>query len=233
MNFLSRYSGMFLMAALVIGALAGICIYALIKIAGMHIKYRKELNLATATRKEVEAQLALEMEVENLLFILLLDFINSTDATNLVYKTTILQQVVLILEADPTFVRDVRSAMLRPGGTQPILHQIIGQQLQHLNPTTAESYIRTAERVDDLKQVCQETEAARDKALQALALDPQPQYQSGTVHKSALNSVQMLTADGSVKLVFDHETAEELNKLRDHAEAAESAEKTDSDDDSE
>ncbi len=229
MSFLNRYSGMFLVAALILGALAGVCIYALIKIARMHIKYRKELNLATATRKEIEAQLALEMEVESLLFILFLDFINSTDATNLVYKTTILHQVVSILEADPTFVRDVRSAMLRPGGTQPILSQIIGEQLQHLSPNTAESYTRLVERVGDLNHVCQETEAARDKALHALALDPQPQYQSRAVHKSALNSVQMLTADGAVRLVFDHETAEELNKLEGQITAADQSEDTDPD----
>ena len=216
-----RCSGMFLAAALILGAVTGICLWITGCIMRKHIQYKRELKLSTATRREVEAQLALNLEVENFYLILMLDFINTRDATSLVYKTTMLRTISGILSADPTFIREVRSAMIRPGGTQTVLMSILDGASEHLDEDTQLSYTKFEQGIDDLSKVCHEASIKMQKAQDKVGLIPQPGYIAPVVQKAARDSVQILTADKSVKLVYDHETAAALNILEQQATTSE------------
>lgn len=221
MTMMHRCSGMFLAAALILGAVTGICLWITGCIMHKHIQYKRELKLSTATRKEVEAQLALNLEVENFYLILMLDFINTRDATSLVHKTTMIRTISNILSTDPTFIRAVRSTMIRPGGTQTVLMGILNRTSEYLDESTQLSYAKFEQGVDDLSKVCHEASVEMQKAQDKVGLIPQPGYIAPAVQKAARDSVQILTADKSVRLVYDHETAAALNILEQQATAPE------------
>lgn len=230
MNFMQLYSGMFLTTTIILGIALVICLILMIGIVSRHVCYKRELNLSVALRKEVEAQLAVSLEVENFYFVLFLDFVTTRDQTTLAYKAAMIRTIIDILSFDESFLPRIKKAMIRPGGTASILKQILEPNLSVVEDDTKSAYERFIENIKAMETVCTtKCEESRDARNRAGAMSDLTHIPA-SVQAVGERNISEVNTEGTVQLIYDAETAKLLQQLKHEADVAAMAQAEESED---
>lgn len=223
---LTLYSGMFLTIAIICGVGLLLCGILTTKILWIHRKYKAELQFTQAVKTELEAQLALAAEVENFYYILLMDYVNTTDIDRLRYKTVLVRVVLTTLSMDPYYVTKVKKAMLQPGGTRALLEELLRPSCSFADPRTSNALERMLDNVASLNQICEMVEGDRKAAQKKVGLGTstiQPEQIRHVVDKS----VEILSEN--VRLVYDEEVLRNLQSAQAETEPKRTEENTEND----
>lgn len=199
---LTLYSGMLLTISILCGLGMLACVVIMAKLFRVHLKYKAEMELIQAVKAELTAQLALSMEVENFYYILLTDYVNTTDIDALRYKTVLVRSILTVLSMDPYYVTKIKKAMLQPGGTRTLLEELLRPSCDLTAPRTGNALKRMLDNVAALNQICELVEGDR-KAAQAKVGVGTSIIQPEPVRKAAAKSVEVLSEN--VRLVYDEE----------------------------
>lgn len=223
---LTLYSGMFLTIAIICGVGLLLCGILTTKILWIHRKYKAELQFTQAVKTELEAQLALAAEVENFYYILLMDYVNTTDIDRLRYKTVLVRVVLTTLSMDPYYVTKVKKAMLQPGGTRALLEELLRPSCSFADPHTSNALERMLDNVASLNQICEMVESDRKIAQKKVGLGTST-IQSEQIRHAVDKSVEVLSEN--VRLVYDEEVLRNLQSAQAETEPKRTEENTEND----
>lgn len=148
---MDAYIGLLITILAITTLVAIISLWYVFKTYRLKKALRDEIDLISSQKTEVTYQNAMMQEINNFLYLIFLDFINTKDARDLSYKASVIRSVLDILKYDQSKIKVIKNALTIPSAMIDSIDSILMEDSEVLEPETQDAYHTFMKMVRDLE----------------------------------------------------------------------------------
>ena len=148
---MDAYIGLLITVLAITTLVAIISLWYVFKTYRLKKALRDEIDLISSQKTEVTYQNAMMQEINNFLYLIFLDFINTKDARDLSYKASVIRSVLDILKYDQSKIKVIKNALTIPSAMIDSIDSILMEDSEVLEPETQDAYHTFMKMVRDLE----------------------------------------------------------------------------------
>ena len=148
---MDAYIGLLITILAITTLVAIISLWYVFKTYRLKKALRDEIDLISSQKTEVTYQNAMMQEINNFLYLIFLDFINTKDARDLSYKASVIRSVLDILKYDQSKIKVIKNALTIPSAMIDSIDSVLMEDSEVLEPETQDAYHTFMKMVRDLE----------------------------------------------------------------------------------